>query len=642
MLRSWLGLDERPVPFSAEERGLGIDAETCVFVRELSLLPMTFIEFPIDVLLESTPVHLAGTREDEVSQFPALSERQEKHAQRMLGRVPELQALRRSLCPRVLEDELFWAIYFLLMDQHLSHLRGDEGVVEPVVAEAPRRCRQYDWNEVLAGRVSSREVYKCLLQRGGIPPERRADMWRRQLCADHHEEDEEVINDDDERSQSSKHLYADLVGANEEQQLRGVREVPELGGGAGEWLEDERTRRVLTGLAGRLGADLWAPQTGRMAYGLMQGGLDEAQVLQSLESLLRHARGTHRSSPAGALSTILLAARPGHVIFWMATLRQLMRLNLPNLYAHMHELDVSVGSWAAQWYLELFPALPLPQILDRWLYGGVQALHHIALASLFCCAASLLRTTSATEWHRAVHSGHARCAPALLRAACGLRLKQRHWTALLSDPDWWPIDQSLGFSPSLASPAPPLPRLPQASPLLVGLCSDPYLFWQSLYASLPIRHSLLRPRLLHQSSSDGRSVRALLAAMEGDGPYVMILSAVASSNEAHFALVLICTNAPNQEDGELSLGVVGTDSQLSVHGWVGPATPRPSLVLQQHDDGDGGGLSTADNAVALDEDLVAGLARPSPTFGLSAPIFAHIASGDTFQCSLIELWVLEE
>jgi hypothetical protein len=203
-MRAWLsGLVQNNIKsernaFSDEEMLLGVDHETTLFVAELSKWPMTWIEFPLDIVLQDQRLNVAVVAEEKAEKGRApvplvLTKKQVRHAELMLERVEGLRNLRLQLCPRVLDEDLFWAIYFLLTKQHLRSLKLDQEIrlsqsevdVENEAAAGLRvssKEGKRDWNEVLKEN-NTRSIYKCILQQG-LPAELRRRVLGRLLLSD--------------------------------------------------------------------------------------------------------------------------------------------------------------------------------------------------------------------------------------------------------------------------------------------------------------------------------------------------------------------------------------------------------------------------------------------------------------------------
>ena len=105
-MRAWLSRltssssDKADGAFTDEEMLLGVDHETTQFVAELSRWPMTWIEFPMEIVLQDQRVTFVVEEEMEKGRSPVplvLSKKQVRHAELMLERVEELRKLRLQL-----------------------------------------------------------------------------------------------------------------------------------------------------------------------------------------------------------------------------------------------------------------------------------------------------------------------------------------------------------------------------------------------------------------------------------------------------------------------------------------------------------------------------------------------------------------
>lgn len=89
----------------------GITPTVLEFVENVCNHPNTFRDFPIQNYGNSPK---------------KLSPKQEKHAVLMLERAPELSKLRYKLCPGVMKEEMFWRVYFLVLQNKIGYIFSDE------------------------------------------------------------------------------------------------------------------------------------------------------------------------------------------------------------------------------------------------------------------------------------------------------------------------------------------------------------------------------------------------------------------------------------------------------------------------------------------------------------------------------------
>lgn len=302
-MRAWLSRltssssDKADGAFTDEEMLLGVDHETTQFVAELSRWPMTWIEFPMEIVLQDQRVTFVVEEEMEKGRSPVplvLSKKQVRHAELMLERVEELRKLRLQLCPRVLDEDLFWAIYFLLTKQHLRSLKLDQEVrlssgeleVGDAVSSSSSSSSSSGlrvsskqgkraWEEVLREN-RTRSIYKCILQQG-CPDALVRPVLARLLLGDAPPE-------------SAARCYARLFG--------GVWRVPAqvlappLFGAALPTLFGAAlppvARRALCALALEHG-HVWAPQLPLLLDVLARSALQESELLEAGSTLLKHA-----------------------------------------------------------------------------------------------------------------------------------------------------------------------------------------------------------------------------------------------------------------------------------------------------------------------------------------------------------------
>ena len=82
----------------------GLTEKVVEFALHLSSNEELFLKFPLDTYKDTWKFNL----------------RQQRHAELILREVPQLQQLRWKLCPKYLEDNVFWYIYFELAGKFVS------------------------------------------------------------------------------------------------------------------------------------------------------------------------------------------------------------------------------------------------------------------------------------------------------------------------------------------------------------------------------------------------------------------------------------------------------------------------------------------------------------------------------------------
>ncbi|XP_018499646.2 uncharacterized protein LOC103933822 [Pyrus x bretschneideri] len=100
----------------------GVTQEALVFVRNISMHPETWLDFPLP-------------DEDEDSDDFELSDVQQEHALAVERLVPSLAALRIELCPEHMSESHFWMIYFVLLHPRLGK-HDAELLSTPKIVEA--------------------------------------------------------------------------------------------------------------------------------------------------------------------------------------------------------------------------------------------------------------------------------------------------------------------------------------------------------------------------------------------------------------------------------------------------------------------------------------------------------------------------
>ncbi|PKA65964.1 hypothetical protein AXF42_Ash010373 [Apostasia shenzhenica] len=109
--------DRKPHSFA-----VGINEEVLLFVRNISMHPETWLDFPL-------------IAEDEDSDDFELSDSQQEHALAVERLEPRLAALRIELCPVHMSEGCFWKIYFVLLHSRLNKLDA-ELLSTPQIVEA--------------------------------------------------------------------------------------------------------------------------------------------------------------------------------------------------------------------------------------------------------------------------------------------------------------------------------------------------------------------------------------------------------------------------------------------------------------------------------------------------------------------------
>ncbi|KAH0995917.1 hypothetical protein GBA52_019781 [Prunus armeniaca] len=100
---------------------LGVTQEVLAFVRNVSMHPETWLDFPLS--------------DDEDSDDFELSDVQQEHALAVERLAPSLAALRIELCPEHMSEAHFWMIYFVLLHPRLSK-HDAELLSTPKIVEA--------------------------------------------------------------------------------------------------------------------------------------------------------------------------------------------------------------------------------------------------------------------------------------------------------------------------------------------------------------------------------------------------------------------------------------------------------------------------------------------------------------------------
>ncbi|XP_076940364.1 uncharacterized protein LOC143609508, partial [Bidens hawaiensis] len=110
---------------SPDAEAVGVTDEVLGFVRDVTMHPGTWMDFP---LLE----------DEEDSEDFELSDVQQEHALAIESLVPRLPALRIELCPGYMSESTFWKIYFVLvhpkLEPHVAELLSTPEIVKARVS----------------------------------------------------------------------------------------------------------------------------------------------------------------------------------------------------------------------------------------------------------------------------------------------------------------------------------------------------------------------------------------------------------------------------------------------------------------------------------------------------------------------------
>lgn len=98
--------EEEEKGFDVEKGAVGVTEEVVAFVRDITMHPETWLDFPLP------------EAEDDEDFY--LSDAQQEHALAVEQHVPRLVALRIELCPIYMSEARFWEIYFVLLHPRLD------------------------------------------------------------------------------------------------------------------------------------------------------------------------------------------------------------------------------------------------------------------------------------------------------------------------------------------------------------------------------------------------------------------------------------------------------------------------------------------------------------------------------------------
>ncbi|KAG6482605.1 uncharacterized protein LOC122015009 [Zingiber officinale] len=101
---------------------VGVTEEVMAFVRNISMHPETWLDFPL-------------LPDDEESDDFDMSDAQQEHALTVERLAPRLAALRLELCPSHMSEGCFWKIYFVLLHPRLDK-HDSEHLSTPQIVEA--------------------------------------------------------------------------------------------------------------------------------------------------------------------------------------------------------------------------------------------------------------------------------------------------------------------------------------------------------------------------------------------------------------------------------------------------------------------------------------------------------------------------
>ncbi|WIA15278.1 hypothetical protein OEZ85_001949 [Tetradesmus obliquus] len=136
------GGKQQPAAASADPLQYGITPELGQFVRSLTY--STFSDYPLDSL--DIPAAAADQK---------LSSWQETHARLLLQQVPQLQDLRFVLCPKRMDEYVFWTIYFTLCKRYLPVQTHEE---QPEQQQAQQQQQQEALARSSSGTNSSQQA----------------------------------------------------------------------------------------------------------------------------------------------------------------------------------------------------------------------------------------------------------------------------------------------------------------------------------------------------------------------------------------------------------------------------------------------------------------------------------------------------
>ncbi|XP_071730920.1 uncharacterized protein [Rutidosis leptorrhynchoides] len=101
--------DDDDYMLSSDAQTLGVTDEVVAFVRDITMHPETWLDFP-----------LPDDDDNDDSQDFELSDAQQQHALTVESLAPRLAALRIELCPGYMSESNFWKIYFVLLHPRLE------------------------------------------------------------------------------------------------------------------------------------------------------------------------------------------------------------------------------------------------------------------------------------------------------------------------------------------------------------------------------------------------------------------------------------------------------------------------------------------------------------------------------------------
>lgn len=118
---NFLQLGPEEGDYDAARGAVGVTDEVVAFVRDITMHPETWLDFPLP--------------EDEDDEDFDLSDAQQEHALAVEHLAPRLAALRIELCPGYMSEGSFWKIYFVLLHPRLGR-RDAELLSTPEIVKA--------------------------------------------------------------------------------------------------------------------------------------------------------------------------------------------------------------------------------------------------------------------------------------------------------------------------------------------------------------------------------------------------------------------------------------------------------------------------------------------------------------------------
>ena len=337
-----------------------------------------------------------------VSTVPfVLNSKQLKHATLILKRVPELSKLRNILCPKAMDDDIFWRIYFSLIRNQIKDALKSEEVDNEGWKKLAQTNKDHkkeekyggvDWNNTILSSHSNldRQELLCLLKhlsKLGVPDSQRAAFWMLASGAGEFEAKFPLFF-----QESIEQIFGYKFPSK-------FAQTPDFGAKLKpsnlKSLSDEQifsAQKLLVMLKMEYDSFLFVPFLPNLVLVLLHC-LKEHEVYTICHLLLSPEKNTE--------NWIFFGTKKLHYAKMMHAFGMLVQSFFPILFEHMKSLKVLPEQFAKKWFTRFFVgALPIDSVLkitDNFLLEGKKFLYKTGLAILYSNMGTLLQCKSKEE-----------------------------------------------------------------------------------------------------------------------------------------------------------------------------------------------------------------------------------------------------